>query len=505
MMGSRRAIWFVDLLVVFFILIVGCGRLPNHPPQTLSEWAKYNQSGSQEFTPRMIALHNARRVADENLSQAERLESLRLVERQGKAAVDAYPILLLVLGKSSAPVRVRQEVLGFLAERDCEGLGKYIADALPKTKDPQLRERFVQWLLKHPTKTSLAGIVKSWAAEKSISEEQEVRYRRLVEYIAHKPWYIALLDALNSEGFYARGSAIEVLSARMRPKELQKRISTIKPRTYAMRVLRYFSDNFGYIPSTQRELLSAVKIYHSKRPRLVLAERLAIEWQKQYDYRFNIRDFHLLSRLAADPLRQHLTRGKLILEISRAIAYRRQMLSASGVAGVLTRNKRLFRRGRLVDFDAQVESLTMADLWNLYLISKMIDKERVRKELQITAQQDMLDKQSQWGGLVKYQHGQAEAFLYPPAEKQGDDKYIPSKRLLNDSIDSLCYFVGHFSKVAEDISQVGPGIDELAFSVRYNVYGIVFTSLKDGWINATYFNPDGIVVNLGSFRPGMNQ
>lgn len=504
MKDGEKAICIVGL-VVFLAMITGCGRLPSHPPQTLSQWARYSQSGSQDFTPRMIALHNARRVADENLSQVDRLESLRVLERLGKAAVDAHPVLITVLGESSAPATVRQEVLGFLAERDCEGLGKYIADALPSTREPKLRQRFLQWLLKHPTRTSLAGIVKSWAADKSISEEQEVRYRRLVEYVAGKPWFIALFDALNSKEFYARGSAIEVLSARMRPEQLRSRISTIKPKTYAMRVLRYFADYFGYVPSTRRELLSAVRIYHGKHARLVLAERLVNQWQKQYDYHFNIRDFHLLSRLAADPLRKELTRGKLILEISHAIASRRQEWSASGAALALPRSKRLFRRGRLVDFDSQVESLTMADLWNLYLISKMIDRERIRRELQITAQQDRADVESQWGGLIKYQQGQAEALLYPPAAKQGDDKYIPSKRMLSDSLDSLCYFVGHFDKVSEDVSQVGPGIAELAFSTRYNLYGVVFTSMKAGWINATYFNPDGIVVNLGSFRPGIGK
>jgi hypothetical protein len=213
------------------------------------------------------------------------------------------------------------------------------------------------------------------------------------------------------------------------------------------------------------------------------------QWRKMYEYSFNIRDFHLASRLATDPKRKSPSRAQLVLQISQGIIKRRA-----------ARTKLLFRRGRLVDFASQTESLSIADLWNLMLVSEMLDRRRTRRALRVTARQDMADKNSQSGGLIRYEHGRAEAILYPPARKRRDDEYIPTRQMLTNALDSLCYFVGHFSGVVENTSRIGPGEKELAFAAKHNLCGVVFTTVAGGRLNATYFTPGGIVVDLGEFR-----
>ncbi len=469
-------------------LLAGCGRLPSHPPQTVAEFVQHQRSGNQEFPPNTIALHNAHRTEDDSLTANERLESLRVLERVDVAGEQTYPTLAIVLTQRQTPPIVRQRVLAFLAERNCPGLAEHIANVLPQADDPQLRSALLEWLQKHPADVPLASLVKLWAAEKPISDASETRYRQLVERTAGQPWSDALLDGLNTRNFFARGSAIEILSSRLGEETLRQRISAIIPNTQAVGVLKYFSKHFEYVPKTRQELLSIVMLHRKGEASLAPAERLVNRWRKEYDYRFGIRDFHIISRLAGDPLRKPMSRAQMILEISHGITKRHE-----------ARGKPLFRRGRLVDFASQTESLSVADLWNLVLLGEMLDKPRFRQMLMVTARRDMADRLSQCGGLIRYEQGRAAAKLYLPAKKRGDDQYVPTQQMLKDTLDSLCYFVGHFSKAAEDASRIGPGEKELSFAANYNICGVVFTTIIGGKLNVTYFTPEGIVVDLGNF------
>ncbi len=477
------------LLASVVSLLAGCAQLPPHPPHTVAEFLQHQRSGKQEFPPNTIARHNAHRVFDDSLTADERLESLRVLERVDVAGEQTYPTLAIVLTQRQTPPEVRRGVLAFLAERDCPGLAEHVAEALPDADSAQLRSALLNWLHKHPSNVSLVSVVKLWAAEKPISDKSEMRYRQLVKRISGKSWSDALLDGLNTPKFFARGSAIEILSSRLESEPLCRKISALKPRTQTAAVLKYFAMSFAYVPGTRRELLAEVVLHREGPSRLTPAERMVNQWRKMYDYRFNIRDFHTVSRLATDPMRKSLSRAQLILEISQGIIKRRA-----------ARTKRLFRRGRLVDFAAQTESLSIADMWNLMLVSEMLDKKRIRRALRVTAKRDMAERNSQSGGLIRYEHGRAEAILYPPAKKQGDDKYVPTRQMLKDALDSLCYFVGHFSEVAENISRIGPGEKELAFAAKYNICGVVFTTVAGGRLNATYFTPGGVVVDLGEFK-----
>lgn len=486
-------------LLVIGLALGGCDQLPAHPPRTVSQYAQHRRSGSQEYTPHTIALHNTDRVLNDSLSASERIESLRVLEHVDTVDEQICPNLATVLTSQSAPAPVRQAVLAFLAERDMPGLAEYVSEMLPRVGDVRLRATLLEWLRKHPSRASLAPIVKLWAAEKPISDENEARYRLLVERISGKRWSEALLEGLNKKSFFARGSAIEILASRLGPARLRRRVSAMKPQTQAVRVLKYFSDHFGYVPGTRRELLASVMLYRRGVSHLTPAERIANQWQNKYDYCFNIRHYHLLSRLAADPLRKSLSRMQMIIEISGGIA-RRRRAGPVMPAGAKGGQRRIFRRGRLVNFDSQTDGLMIADLWNLMLIGEMLDRGRFRSALKITADQDRADTDSRRGGLIKYDQGKAEALLYRPEAKQGDDQYLPTRRMLNDAIDCLCYFVGHFSKDIVNTSRIGPGEKELAFAAKYNVCGVVFTTIAGGRMNATYFTPEGIVIDLGEFR-----
>ncbi|KKL26971.1 hypothetical protein LCGC14_2389890, partial [marine sediment metagenome] len=229
-----------------------------------------------------------------------------------------------------------------------------------------------------------------------------------------------------------------------------------------------------------------------RRDMLSEAARLALNWSRNYKYQFNIRDFHLLSRLARDPLRSNLKRTQIVLEIGQALKTRKHVRRAPTTST---------KPGAYDDnFWLQVDKLTMSDLWNLFLIDEMLSRPRVQVSLRLMADGDLDDTHSAWGGLVFYQNGQAEAILYPPDPEAGsnDMTYQATQRLITDERDSLCRFIGHFDKV-QNKSRAGPSPEELADARAYNYCGLILTRVGKNSFCAHYYNPEGVVVSLGKF------
>jgi len=481
-----------SIAAAVWLLTCGCQVHPGHPPQSLGELRRWQEGQGKEFTRRTILLHNAKRVLLEELPADKRVESLRVVEKLGATEDETFAALAMGLSEPSTPQPVRLAVLAYLAKHGYPGLAQHVVAALPHAKDPKLRSAILAWLEENPSPNVLAEIVKLWAADASPSEQDELRYRRVVARITGRKWEDALLTALNGEDTFPRGSTIEVLAARMPEDKLKEQIAALRPQTRVVRNMQHFLQMFGYLPKTRKELEATCVAYARGAGRLAAAAALANRWQQRYGYDFNVRDIHLLGHLASDPLRNLLLRRQLKLELSQIIAARRKNTPA-GFLGTTSK----FRGGLLVDFDSQVEILSMVDLWNLTLIDNMMSRLRYRMALKRVMRQDREDEQTQWRGRISYDQGKAEAKLYRPGERTGDDAYVPSKRFHDDAIDCMCFFVAHFARGYRGAA--GPTKEELAFSRQQNLYGLAMTSLSGNRVNATYFNPQGTVINLGDF------
>jgi hypothetical protein len=265
-------------------------------------------------------------------------------------------------------------------------------------------------------------------------------------------------------------------------------------RTDAVLAMQAFLERFGYLPATGEELLATVSLHKSRRYVLDDATRLFRNWQGGSGYRFHIRDFHLLSQLARDPLRKDLRRPQLLLQLGQATKSRRHVQHAVGERGKLLRTS---------DFWLKAERLDLGDLWALYLINEMLDRDSVRKALRIMAARDLADRQRAWGGLVLYQNGRAEATLYPSSRSTppNDLVYMPSVRALRDARDALCRFHAHFESV-NNAQRAGPGPEELRDAMTHRYRCLVLTRVSEHAFCAHYYNQKGIVISLGIYPFG---
>lgn len=486
-------------LVLFAVLagvLTSCA--PEAPvvpaPIRIAEYKEMGRADRVRYQPGYLMQYNLTRVHNAELKESQRLDSLKLVEHIVKTdsiAMDSSSLAdlaTLLRDEANTPKALRQEVLKFLLEENYPDLASHLIPLIGRldSLDPTMRSLVLNFLEKNPNDQMLEHIVRSWAREKDLSADGEQGYRNVIQQISGQNWQEALLGQLNSPSFGARAETLEILHARVAPAELRKAILAMTPQTDTVAALQYYIETFDYLPAQREELASSVILYKVRRDMLPDAARLSLEWSRNTGYQFNIRDFHLLSRLARDPLRSNLKRTNLVIDLGKQLKTRPHVQAGQG------QNKD--------NFWLQVDKLTLADLWNMYLLNEMLSRPRVQTSLKFMADGDLADVRSAWGGLVFYQNGQAEAILYPPDPEapSNDAIYVPTERLITDERDALCRFIGHFERL-ENADRAGPTQAELDDAVRLNYYGLILTRIDKTHFAAHYFNPQGVIVSLGKF------
>jgi len=462
------------------------------PPVTVEQYEKRLSDSSADYPPRTVVLHNLRRVLDPKLSEAERVASLNLVKRLDQDDPDVRAQLTGILADEANGESLRLAVLEMLLGKDDAALSEYAVRILPGLKaDSPMREKILAWLGRNPAPGVLAETVRLWALEKSPTGLEEPRFRQTVERVSGKNWDQALLEAVNTPKFPAAEQAVELLVARVPPDRLRSRVLALPARTDAVLGLQILIRLFDCFPTSRAAILGSMTLGKTPPAQLEDASRLAAAWRQNYGYLFDVRDFYLLNELARDPMRKNLRRTQLILDLAQSFIKRphvpRKILRASGPYDFSDQ------------LSKQVDSLSMADLWNLLIVNEMLSRPRVQMALKEMADRDMADTRSAWGGLIFYENGQAEAKLYPAEASAGPDDltYRSSAQLLRDGRTSLCRFFGHFEKI-NNAGRAGPTSDELRRAAEENAYGLVLTRVTAESFCAHYYNPRGLVISLGT-------
>lgn len=460
------------------------------PPTSLPQLRDMESSRRVNYPRQTILLYNLRRVLDSDLNADARASSMKVVAAVAEDDTLVLEQLAGVLGNPRTPQPVRDEVLAFLLSKDYPELAQYVVRVLPNIRGSErLRGLLLEWLARHPTPAALSEVIKAWAEVPSTNQSAEADFRLVVARLTAKPWYEALLEALNAPGFTARGSAIEVLSQRVVPVTLKRDLAELSPRTEAVVVLQAFIGQFDCLPASGQELLSMAHIYRKYANMMDEASELSVRWRRLDGYHFNIRDYHLLNGLQSDTKRSAESRAELVAELSRNLLPRRHVRPNAVAEGQEDFSGR---------FDRLADRLTMADLWNLYLLDEMLSRANIQAAIAVMSDEDRADTRHGLGGLVFLEYGRAQAKLYPanPLAPPNDLAYTPSSRALADGRDALCRFSGHFETV-RNADRGGPTKEEL-LDVHYgDYYLLVFTSLSEASFCAHYVNPDGVIVSLG--------
>jgi len=330
--------------------------------------------------------------------------------------------------------------------------------------------------------------VKLWADEKADGKNEDL-FRQVAAKLGGKQWRNVLLDLLNTnERSPSSDNALTVLAARMTKADLMNSIKQMTVKSLYHQAIKDFDAKFGFTPASGDELRACVILHADGKNSLDAPARLARQWTAKHKYKFNIRDLHLLSHLAADPIRSKVARDEL----------------AKQIVARLGRRKHVARGGSI--FEKQVVSMTMSDLWNITLLDEMLQRPRVAMALRIMADRLQAGLKTPRSGLVFYEDGKATAKLYPQLADSTltDRDHVPERGLLHAGFDALCHLHTRFEKVYNGHRAVASK-RELSAADEGNFYGLVLARVDTGTCSAFYYAPDGGVVSLGLFTFDQNR
>jgi len=167
----------------------------------------------------------------------------------------------------------------------------------------------------------------------------------------------------------------------------------------------------------------------------------------------------------------------------------------------------LGERNRGETFADWADSLPWADLLTLAVIDEALRAPALVAALPEAIARDRRDTSTEYGGTIAWDPA-ARAFtltVFPPrpTQRQGDRRFVASEELLAGGAAALAHFHFHVQR-PDNIDYAGPSAADLAYAQDQGRACVVFTSVREGVLNADYYQPGygagGVVIDLGEVR-----
>jgi len=154
---------------------------------------------------------------------------------------------------------------------------------------------------------------------------------------------------------------------------------------------------------------------------------------------------------------------------------------------------------------ASSDKLKWADVLTILVTDELLQQKDIRAAIFEHAKLDRNDTTTEYGGIISafpaIDGGRGRITLYPPrpGQRDGDEKFVASDSMLAASDCALAQYHMHVQK-ARNSAYAGPSDGDLSYAARFGRTCVVFTSVSENEMNAGLYQPDGVVIDLGSFK-----
>ncbi|MBX3365321.1 MAG: hypothetical protein KF866_11230 [Phycisphaeraceae bacterium] len=261
--------------------------------------------------------------------------------------------------------------------------------------------------------------------------------------------------------------------------------------------VRAFVHDTGVLPRTGEELVWAEGVWREQAGRAWLGEvREAVALLSPM-HRAGLEMRHL------EPVR--LARGGPWFDAPRSALYaeveRRQAGRTIHVRSIDQIHRRGPNRERVRDW---VNELGWGDLLSILVVDDAMRQGAAVREFLKFADLDRRDVSTEYGGaLFADPQGAPTIRLYPPrpGERAGDERFIASREMLDETGTALAYF--HFHVQPRRFRDVaGPSRGDLLTAALLGRTSLVLTMVRPGVLNVDVYFPTGAVIDLGEIGPG---
>jgi hypothetical protein len=190
-----------------------------------------------------------------------------------------------------------------------------------------------------------------------------------------------------------------------------------------------------------------------------------------------------------------MERGELLALLERELDGRERSARTTGVGAHRALPQRV---------DAFADRMTWGDALSALAAARVVADASIAGPMFELAARDLADTSTEHGGLLVHEDGAIRVLHFPPrpAQRLHDRAFVASADMLARSTDALFHF--HMQTQRWDNSRyAGPSQGDVRYARLHGVSCVVFTSTDRDTLNADYYQPDGVVIDLGSVsRPG---
>lgn len=155
------------------------------------------------------------------------------------------------------------------------------------------------------------------------------------------------------------------------------------------------------------------------------------------------------------------------------------------------------RRERLSDWAGQ---LSFGDLVALHVIDMASRDPAVVKRLYEQVEIDRQDRTTEYGGVIEPSEGSSfRILLFRPRvrDRNSDTEFVASEDMIRYADRALAFYHQHVQSGAET-KHAGPSEADLIYAARSGRSCVVFTAVGKAGLNVDYYQPNGVVIDLGT-------
>lgn len=197
------------------------------------------------------------------------------------------------------------------------------------------------------------------------------------------------------------------------------------------------------------------------------------------------------------PILVHASEQQLAVDRHRLVTRLKVRLSAQPAA--IRSTAGLARELPSETFESHIRSMCWADLLTVeYLLDAVQDRSLVH-ELFRQADADLADTSTEHGGVLVIEDGRFIALPFLPVIRAHDQKFYSSDALIERMYTGLFHYHFHAQQYV-NAEYAGPGVGDLGFVDRLRASAVVFTFLDRATLGVDYYQPGGVVIDLGVVR-----
>ena len=198
---------------------------------------------------------------------------------------------------------------------------------------------------------------------------------------------------------------------------------------------------------------------------------------------------HLGPLVHADAGVRSQTRAELARAVARRLQGREHVYKGPTFDAPLTDHPQ-----RYADW---VKHLAWADLATINLVLDLFANDKIVRALFQQRDRDQIDITSEHGGVLRFTDTGPEARAYAPLIRVNDWKYVPSPEMMEDLYTAVAHYHFHAQRERNE-RHAGPGRGDMRMADAVRTSCVVLTSVANNRINVDYYQPEGVVVDLGT-------